>query len=76
MNSPTQEENTGTRPGIKIWIDLGNTPHVPFFIPIIRELGLRGLSIALTARDAFRACALAEIKVFDTPGLDAIMVSQ
>jgi len=43
----------------KIWIDLDNTPHVPFFKPIIRELEKRGFSVALTARDAFQVCELA-----------------
>jgi uncharacterized protein len=43
----------------KIWIDLDNTPHVPFFKPIIRELESHGYSVALTARDAFQVCELA-----------------
>ncbi|MEN8265341.1 MAG: hypothetical protein ABFR82_17985, partial [Nitrospirota bacterium] len=29
----------------KIWIDLDNSPHVPFFKPIIRELGNQGCSV-------------------------------
>ncbi|HVV01499.1 MAG TPA: DUF354 domain-containing protein [Verrucomicrobiae bacterium] len=45
---------------MKIWIDLDNTPHVPFFKPIIRELEVRGHSVLLTARDAFQVCELAE----------------
>ncbi|MGZ7044800.1 MAG: DUF354 domain-containing protein [Candidatus Aminicenantales bacterium] len=49
-------------PGVKIWIDLDNTPHVPFFIPIIRELERRGHEVVLTARDAFQVCDLAEKK--------------
>jgi len=44
----------------RIWIDLDNTPHVPFFLPIIRELEREGHSVAVTARDAFQVCALAE----------------
>jgi predicted glycosyltransferase len=44
---------------MKIWIDLDNTPHVPFFKPIIRELEKRGFSVVLTARDAFQVCELA-----------------
>ncbi|MFO1513036.1 MAG: DUF354 domain-containing protein [Verrucomicrobiota bacterium] len=44
---------------MKIWIDLDNTPHVPFFKPIIRELEKRGHSVVLTARDAFQVCELA-----------------
>ena len=39
-------------PGKKVWIDLDNSPHVPFFAPIVRELEARGCSIVLTARDA------------------------
>lgn len=49
-------------PKLKIWIDLDNTPHVPFFIPIIREMEKRGHSVVLTARDAFQVCDLAREK--------------
>ena len=45
--------------GARIWIDLDNTPHVPFFIPIIRELERRGHHIFLSARDAFQVYDLA-----------------
>jgi hypothetical protein len=44
---------------MKIWIDLDNTPHVPFFKPIIRELEQRGYEVMLTARNAFQVCELA-----------------
>ncbi len=44
---------------MKIWIDLDNTPHVPFFKPVIRELEQRGYTMVLTARDAFQVCELA-----------------
>lgn len=44
----------------KIWIDLDNTPHVPFFKPIIRELEAAGYGVLLTARDAFQVCELAD----------------
>lgn len=43
-----------------IWIDLENTPHIPFFRPIIRELEQRGYTVVLTARDAFQVCELAD----------------
>ncbi|MGZ4956910.1 MAG: DUF354 domain-containing protein [Methylobacter sp.] len=46
---------------MKIWIDLDNTPHVPFFKPIIRELEKRGYTVILTARDAFQVCELATL---------------
>jgi uncharacterized protein len=43
----------------KIWIDLDNTPHVPFFVPIKKELEARGYSVFFSARDAFQVCELA-----------------
>jgi predicted glycosyltransferase/peptidoglycan/xylan/chitin deacetylase (PgdA/CDA1 family) len=49
----------------RIWIDLDNTPHVPFFIPIIRELKARGFKVFLTARDAFQVCELADQQRLD-----------
>jgi len=48
-----------------IWIDLDNTPHVPFFIPIKNELKRRGYRVILTARDAYQVKELAtENKLF------------
>src|SRR5215475_5304252 len=40
--------------GRKIWIDLDNSPHVPFFRPIIEELQKRGHEVIITARDAYQ----------------------
>ncbi len=58
-----------TRP--KIWIDLDNTPHVPFFEPIMEELAERGYPLLVTARDAFQVCELADKK-----GLNYIKVGR
>lgn len=44
----------------KVWIDLDNSPHVPFFAPIIDELQQRGYAVFITARDCFQVCELAE----------------
>ncbi len=44
----------------RIWIDLDNTPHVPFFAPVIAELQARGYPLLVTARDAFQVCDLAD----------------
>lgn len=44
----------------KIWIDLDNSPHVPFFVPIIPELQARGFEIFLTARNSYQVCELLE----------------
>ena len=45
----------------KIWIDLENTPHIPFFNPIMRELRARGHEVVLTARDAYQTCEMADL---------------
>lgn len=47
-------------PNKTIWIDLDNSPHVPFFVPIIEELEKRGHSVILTARDTFQVLGLAD----------------
>jgi hypothetical protein len=43
-----------------IWIDLDNSPHVPFFKPIIKALSDKGYSIVLTAKDCAQTCNLAD----------------
>jgi predicted glycosyltransferase len=60
--SPSRHKRNSPRSIIKIWIDLDNTPHVPFFVPIIRELESRGYLVVLSARDAFQVCELADRK--------------
>jgi len=45
----------------KVWIDMDNSPHVPFFRPIIDELTSRGYDVMLTARDCFQVCKLADL---------------
>jgi predicted glycosyltransferase len=45
----------------KIWIDLDNSPHVPFFIPIIEGLKKKGHQVVLTARDSYQVCQLAQL---------------
>jgi predicted glycosyltransferase len=39
---------------------MDNSPHVPFFAPIIEELKSRGCSIVVSARDAFQVRELAD----------------
>lgn len=50
---------TANPSGMKIWIDLENTPHIPFFRPIIRELRKQGHQVVLTARDGYQTCEMA-----------------
>jgi uncharacterized protein len=45
----------------KIWIDLENSPHIPFFKPIVDELERRSYSVVLTARNCFQVCELADL---------------
>lgn len=46
--------------GKRVWIDIDNSPHVPFFLPIIDELRSRGMEVILTARDIYQVCDLLE----------------
>jgi len=67
QSTPELEFQGGTRAGKprrsgrKVWIDLENSPHVPFFGPIIKELEDRGCEVVLTARDCFQVCELADL---------------
>ena len=49
----------------KIWIDLDNTPHVPFFIPIIQALESRGHALTITTRRMSQLIELADKAKFD-----------
>jgi predicted glycosyltransferase len=51
--------------GVKVWIDLENTPHIPFFLPIIRELRNRGHQVVLTARNGQQTCEIAGFHSLD-----------
>lgn len=45
---------------MRIWIDLGNSPHVPFFAALKPEFERRGHEILWTARDYAQTVELAE----------------
>ncbi|MGH9879954.1 MAG: DUF354 domain-containing protein, partial [Pyrinomonadaceae bacterium] len=45
---------------MRIWIDLANSPHVPFFRALIPEFKKRGHQVEITARDFAETVALAE----------------
>src|SRR3954468_10080068 len=44
---------------MRIWIDLANSPHVPFFHALIPKFTERGHTIEITARDFAQTVALA-----------------
>jgi uncharacterized protein len=45
--------------GVRVWIDLANSPHVPLVEPIVRSLRERGDDVLLTARDHAQTVELA-----------------
>jgi predicted glycosyltransferase len=49
---------------MKIWIDLANSPHVPFFVALAREFGRRGHTSEFTARRYAQTVELAEAAGF------------
>lgn len=63
-NSPERKLESPSNPRAstkrKIWIDLDNSPHVPFFRPIINELKKRKYDVFVTARDAYQVRELTE----------------
>src|SRR6267378_2575669 len=62
VSAPTKtEKHAAKRAKGKIWIDLDNTPHVPFFAPIIEELQKCNYSVMVTARDCFQVRELADL---------------
>src|SRR5258705_5284475 len=50
QGNPSRQESTHK----KIWVDLDNSPHVPFFRPIIEKLRERNYEVLVTARDAYQ----------------------
>lgn len=45
----------------RIWIDIDNSPHVPFFHPVIDTLREEGHEVIVTARDAYQVRELMEL---------------
>jgi len=48
-----------------IWVDLDNSPHIPFFNPIIKELQKRGHKVVITVRDYAQTIGLADLMKLD-----------
>jgi predicted glycosyltransferase len=60
-NMPSRaNEKAGVR-GKKIWIDLDNSPHIPFFAPIVPKLEALGCTVFLTGRDAYQVLQMIEL---------------
>ena len=45
---------------LRIWIDLANSPHVPFFVALRKEFLARGHEVEVTAREFAQTIELAE----------------
>ncbi len=50
----------------KVWIDLDNSPHVPFFVPIIEGLRRQGCDVVLTSRDQAQVTELVNLHGLET----------
>src|SRR4051794_18006657 len=66
-------ETRQSKSRLKISIDLGNSPHVPFFSALAKEFAERGHEVIWTARDYAQTVALARdaglnAEVFGTHG--------
>jgi uncharacterized protein len=48
-----------------VWFDLENSPHVPFFVPIIEEITKRGHNVVVTGRDCFQVAELVKLYNLD-----------
>ena len=56
----TRGTTGGSHYPLRVWIDLENSPHVPFFVPIIQQLEAAGVTVALTARDFAQTLGLVQ----------------
>jgi hypothetical protein len=56
--APVYGIGSPTRAARRIWIDIDNSPHVPFFVPIIEALEQAGVEVILTARNMYQVCEL------------------
>lgn len=64
INTTSQKYNT-----LKIWVDLDNSPHVPFFIPIVEKLRQSGMEVTLTARDAYQVHDMLKLHGMECPSI-------
>lgn len=53
-NFSSCNHETHPNPTRKVWIDIDNSPHVPLFLPIIKELEKSGIQLMLTARNMYQ----------------------
>ena len=56
-------------PDMKVWIDMTNSPHVPFFRPLIGLLAQRGHEVRVSARDFAQT-----LELLDAAGIEHSVV--
>jgi len=61
----TQKYSYNENSNKTIWIDLDNSPHVPFFAPIIARLREEGYNVKISARNYSQTVSLAELYDLD-----------
>jgi uncharacterized protein len=61
----TQKYSYNKNSNKTIWVDLDNSPHVPFFAPIIARLRAEGYCIKISARNYSQTVSLADLYDFD-----------
>jgi predicted glycosyltransferase len=54
---------------MRVWIDVTNSPHVPFFRPLVELLGMRGHDVTISARDFAQT-----LELLDDAGLEHTVV--
>src|ERR1700685_3009433 len=62
LREPMRIQGSASKSGKrkKVWIDIDNSPHVPFFLPIVEELEKHGIELILTARNIYQVRELLE----------------
>jgi predicted glycosyltransferase len=56
---------------LKVWIDITNSPHVPFFRPLIELLRAEGAEVEVTSRDYAQT-----VQLLGLHGIDATVLGQ
>ena len=60
---------------MRVWVDLGNSPHVALFNEVVDDLRQRGDDVLLTARDHAQTVGLALERWTDVVVVGALQVS-
>lgn len=59
-DSVKQRSSSGQK-RFKVWVDIDNSPHVPFFTPIMEELRKRDIDLLVTARNMYQVVEMLDL---------------